>query len=348
VVAGMLRTGRLAVLPLLLLALLLPAVPRADYRPRYFDGFGNPLPPNEVDYVLRASRLPEGTPGLEVYREFAARYFYASCSVRADMALLFLYYVETSHWHEDTKSLYVMQFAVVYDPLTRRILTAYLNGTYEFPPPLWYNNTLNLYVQGLRPIGYQMWLAEVDAEAFARGSLVINAWYIRSNATHIHNFFSGANGRPLRAHCPLPKGFNYSMYFTGPPTTVTVTQTTTQTVTQPPTTVTRTLAVTETLTQTATRVLTYTETATVTETVATTLPPATVTETLTETVTETRVETYTTRETVTRERPPVTMTLVPVHTPPAVDTSVAAGTLAFLAGVGLGLALRLALRRSRT
>jgi hypothetical protein len=68
----MLRTGRLAVLPLLLLALLLPAVPRADYRPRYFDGFGNPLPPNEVDYVLRASRLPEGTPGLEVYREFAA------------------------------------------------------------------------------------------------------------------------------------------------------------------------------------------------------------------------------------------------------------------------------------
>jgi len=343
-----------AVLSILLVAAVLPwtAALLAEYRPNYADPGGQVLPPEVVDYVLELSRMPERLPSLEEYREFARR-FYRECEVRVDMALLLLYGVErpvnySGRW-------YWPFFAVVYDPLTGRILHAFLNRSSLLPVVSWSNDyTMNPFLRGLQPIGYQMWLVEVDAEAFTRGSLVIVAWYYRWNETHLLNPYTLYNSRPLRPYCPLPEGFDYSLYFRGLPETVTVTQThtVTETYTPPPVTLTRTVTATTTLppatvtlTETATAYYTATETLTlppITVTEVLTLPPETSTTTLTETATEvvTVTETVAVVETSFRTVPPVTVTLAPVATPPRVDASAVAGAVAFAIGLGVGLLLR--------
>jgi len=342
-------SSRVAVLPLLLVVAALPwtVAPQAGYYPNYVDSGGQRLPPELVGYVLNVSRLPEGHPGLEEYREFARR-FYAECEVKVDMALLLLYGLWKSV--EYGGKWYYPFFAVVYDPLTGRVLRAFLNRSSVLTVVSWSDNdSVNAYVLGMRPIGYQMWLVEVDEEAFARGSLVVLVYYFRWNETHIHNPYVLYNNRPLRPYCPLPEGFDYSLYFRGLPETVTVTQavTVTETYTPPPATVTVTQTTTAyritTETVTETTYYTVTETLTllpITLTEVLALPPETVTETSTVTRVETVTGVVTVTETSTVEVyfPPVTVTLTPEVRPAVLDWSVAAA-VALFAGVAVGLAL---------
>ena len=337
-------SSRVTALALLLMVVSLPwaVAPLTGYYPNYADAYGQRLPPELVDYVLRVSRMPEDRLSLGEYREFARR-FYAECEVKVDMALLLLYGVEDAV--KSSGVWYYPFFAVVYDPLTGRVLRAFLNRSALFSVVTWGNSTVNAYVWGMRPIGYQMWLVEVDEEAFARGSLVVLVYYFRWNETHIHNPYVLYNNRPLRPYCPLPEGFDYRLYFRGLHETVTVTQavTVTETYTPPPATVTVTR--TTTAYRTTTETVTATTYYTVTETL--TLPPTTVTEVMTlppETVTETRVETVaevvteTSTVEVYRTVPPVTVTLTPEVRPAVLDWSVAVA-VALFAGVAVGLAL---------
>jgi hypothetical protein len=271
-----------------------------------------------ISYVKNMTRLPPDMPSLDEYREFAKRLYVGPCyaykevfrgaftsvygkePVDIDM-VVFLIYPTVEHYG---RVGYWLDFVLVYDPMTRRFLWAYLNssGVYGYFT-IDINDVLAYTLsKGFPPAGFFLWYVKVDENAWRNGWFVISAWYYRHNATHVHNIECMQNKYPCWAYCPIPENFTWAMLFE--PSTVTTTYTL-------PVTVTETAA--ETLTMppvTVTQVVTTTTPITIERTVIT-ATPTTIEKTVTHVETLTIERTATVSYTVTL---PVTMTTTATST----------------------------------
>jgi hypothetical protein len=278
---------------------------------KYADEFGRTLDNATVAYVKNMTRLPPGMPSLDEYREFAKRFYTGTCytykevfrgfstsvyekePVDIDMVVFLIYPIEVTYGRQG----YDLNFVLVYDPMTRRFLWAFPNGScatcyFDFTDINSYN--YYYYSRDFPPAGFFLWYVKVDESAWRDGWFVISAWYFRYNATHIFNNYGGLHW----VYCPIPENFTWEMLFE--PSTVTATFTLPVTVTE-----TSTLTTTTTLPPvTITSTVTTTSTATIERTV-TSVSPSTIRETVTSVETLTIERTATMSYTMTL---PVTMT----------------------------------------
>jgi len=306
-----------------LIALSMLSSAYAEEKPPVYAGLGGlMLPPDVLAEVFNRTRLPQNTPDLSVYREFAKK-FYKTCNVSIDMVALLIYAIAV---HYPGQEPYKVGYALLYDPLTGNLMWAFLNrstANYYFD---WSYQDYYVFSKGFPPMGFYLWYLIVDEYAWRYNhSLVARAWFYRWNATHLKNPYTRYNGYPLDIYCPISDNFTWSMLFKGLPQTVTYTMPVTVTMTYTmPVTITLPVTVTETVTETATTTLppvTITSTTTATT-------PVTIGRTVTETVTITTP--ITVEKTVTREK---TLTLVSTTTMsytatlPATITTTATSTI---------------------
>jgi len=267
----------------------------------YADTVGWVLDNATISYIKNMTRLPPDMPSLDEYREFAKRLYVGPCyaykevfrgsfisvyekePINIDM-VVFLIYPTVEHYG---RVGYWLNFVLVYEPMTRRFLWAYLNASDVYGYFTIYINDVLAYTlsKGFPPAGFFLWYVKVDENAWRNGWFVISAWYYRHNATHVHNAECMQNKYPCWAYCPAPKNFTWSMLFE--PSTVTTTYTLPVTVTET-TTATTTLPITIASVVTTTTPITIEKTATVAS-----ASPTTIKETVT------HVETLTIERTAT-------------------------------------------------
>jgi hypothetical protein len=280
-----------------LIALSMLSSAYAEEKPPVYAGLGGlVLPPDVLAEVFNRTRLPQNTPDLSVYREFAKK-FYKTCNVSIDMVALLIYAIAV---HYPGQEPYKVGYALLYDPLTGNLMWAFLNrstANYYFD---WAYQDYYVASRGFPPAGFFFWYLVVDEYAWRYNhSLVARAWFYRWNATHLKNPYTRYNGYPLDIYCSISDNFTWSMLFKGLPQTVTYTMsiTVTMTYTMP---VTITLPVT--ITETATTTLPITIASVVTTTTPITIEKtATVTSASLTTIKETvtHVETSTVERTAT-------------------------------------------------
>jgi hypothetical protein len=272
---------------------------------KYADEFGRTLDNATVAYVKNMTRLPPGMPSLDAYREFAKRFYTGTCytykevfrgfstsvyekePVDIDMVVLLIYPIEVTYGRQG----YDLNFALVYDPMTRRFLWAYLNAssaTYYFASTDINFYNYYYYSRGFPPAGFFLWYVKVDESAWRNGSLVFSYWLWRYNKTHLANPTYVLPGDYV--YCPIPENFTWEMLFE--PSTVTATFTLPVTVTETSTLTTTLPPVTITSTVTATTPITIEKTATATSVSLTTIEK-TVTSVETLTIERTAIMSYT-------------------------------------------------------
>jgi len=253
-----------------LIALSMLSSAYAEEKPPVYAGLGGlVLPPDVLAEVFNRTRLPQNTPDLSVYREFAKK-FYKTCNVSIDMVALLIYAIAV---HYPGQEPYKVGYALLYDPLTGNLMWAFLNrsaANYYFD---WSYQDYYVFSKGFPPMGFYLWYLIVDEYAWRYNhSLVARAWFYRWNATHLKNPYTRYNGYPLDIYCSISDNFTWTMLFKGLPETVTMTYTLPITITT-----TYTSPITITLPVTVTEIVTETSTLT------TTLPPVTITSTITAT-----------------------------------------------------------------
>jgi len=236
---------------------------------KYADEFGRTLDNATVAYVKNMTRLPPGMPSLDEYREFAKRFYTGTCytykevfrgfstsvyekePVDIDMVVFLIYPIEVTYGRQG----YDLNFALVYDPMTRRFLWAYLNAssaTYYFASTDINFYNYYYYSRGFPPAGFFLWYVKVDESAWRNGSLVFSYWLWRYNKTHLANPTYVLPGDYV--YCPIPENFTWGMLFEPVTVTatftlpVTVTETSTLTTTLPPATITSTVTTTTPIT----------------------------------------------------------------------------------------------------
>ena len=272
----------------------------------YADEVGWVLDNATISYIKNMTRLPPDMPSLDKYREFAKRFYTGTCytykevfrgfstsvyekePVDIDM-VVFLIYPTVEHYG---RVGYWLDFVLVYDPMTRRFLWAYLNssGVYGYFT-IDINDVLAYTLsKGFPPAGFFLWYVKVDENAWRNGWFVISAWYYRHNATHVHNIECMQNKYPCWAYCPAPENFTWGMLFE--PVTVTTTFTLPVTVTETSTLTTALPPATITSMVTTTTPITIEKTATATSVSPTTIEK-TVTSIETLTIERTAIMSYT-------------------------------------------------------
>jgi len=327
-----------------LIALVVSFMPVVHvYATTYADSAGRALDNDTIVYVKNMTKLPSGMPSLDEYREFAKKFYAGQCytykevfrgvyekaPVDIDMVVFLIYTTRELYGSVG----YVLNFVLVYDPMTRKLLWAYLNDSSVYGYFMILGNDVLAYElsKSFPPAGFFLWYVKVDENAWRNGWFVISTWYYRYNATHIYADYN------RWVYCPIPQNFTWEMLFE--PSTVTYTMPVTITL---PVTVTETA--TTTLPVTVTQVVTATSTTTVERTVTT---PTTIRETVT------RVETLTVEKTATTTMSyTITMPVTTTATTTAVETTtqvvkeldtmslVIASGLATAMGIAIGLVVR--------
>jgi hypothetical protein len=283
----------------------------------YADAAGWVLDNTTISYVKNMTRLPPGMPSLDEYREFAKRFYIGPCyaykevfrgafisvyekePVDIDMVVFLVYPIRVTYGRQG----YELDFALVYDPMTRRFLWTFLNGstaTYYFATTDIYSYNYYYFSKTFPPAGLFLWYVKVDENAWRNGSLVFSYWLWRYNKTHLVNPTKALPSEYV--YCPIPENFTWEMLFE--PSTVTATFTLPVTVTETSTLTTTLPPVTITSTVTATTPITI-------ERTVTTATPTTIEKTVTHVETLTIERTATVSYTVTL---PVTMTTTTTST----------------------------------
>jgi len=196
----------------ILIALIASSMPVIHvYATKYADSVGWVLDNATIVYVKNMTKLPPGMPSLDEYREFAKRFYTGTCytykevfrgfstsvyekePVDIDMVVFLIYPIEVTYGRQG----YDLNFVLVYDPMTRRFLWAFPNGScatcyFDFTDINSYN--YYYYSRDFPPAGFFLWYVKVDESAWRDGWFVISAWYFRYNATHIFNNYGACTG----------------------------------------------------------------------------------------------------------------------------------------------------------